>query len=124
MKLVILFLACALAILPQAGTSSLHLPAAGGGSANINFTADSIIREDPSNGAAGSPYASEVQLKGHVEIRMCCVQRPPSKQNPKPATAYMILHADEADYHGGTGDFEARGTVKVNFQNIQIQNKK
>jgi hypothetical protein len=35
--------------------------------------------------------------------------------------AYMILHADEANYHGETGDFEARGTVKVNFQNVQIQ---
>lgn len=91
--------------------------------ANLTMTADSIVREDPST-AAVSPYASEVQLKGHVEIRMCGVQRPASKHSPKPVMAYMILHADEADYHGETGDFEARGTVKVNFQNVQIQKKK
>jgi hypothetical protein len=95
-----------------------------GGNANLTMTADRILREDPSNTAAVSPYASEVQLKGHVEIRMCCVQRPASKRNPKPATAYMILHADEADYHGETGEFEARGTVKVNFKNVQIQGNK
>jgi hypothetical protein len=120
MKLALLLLLFAVAILPQTGTSPLHLPA-GSGNANINFTADSIVRQDPPNAVAGSSYASEVQLKGHVEIRMCCVQRPASKHNPKPATAYMILHADAAEYHGETGAFEAHGTVKINFQNAQIQ---
>jgi hypothetical protein len=37
--------------------------------------------------------------------------------------AYMILHADEVDYHSETADFEARGTVKVNFQNVQVQKR-
>jgi hypothetical protein len=83
------------------------------------MTADSIVREDPAT-AAVSPYASEVQLKGHVEIRMCSVLRPASKHSRKRVMAYMILHADEANYHGETCDFEGRGTVKVNFQNIQI----
>jgi hypothetical protein len=123
MKLAFLLLVFTAAILPQTGTSPLHVPGVGG-NANLTMTADSIVREDPSNAVAVSPYASDVQLKGHVEIRMCCVQRPASKGNPTPATAYLILHADEADYHGGTGEFEARGTVKVNFQNVQIQNKK
>ncbi len=89
--------------------------------ANRTMTADSIVREDPST-AAVSPYATEVQLKGHVEIRMCCVQRPASKDSPKPVMAYMILHADEADDHGESGDFVE--PVNVNFQNVHIQKKK
>jgi hypothetical protein len=37
--------------------------------------------------------------------------------NPKPTKAYVVMHADEAEYHGATGEIEAHGTVKLNFQN-------
>ena len=40
----------------------------------INFTADSIERQDPEPTAA-APYASLIRLKGNVVIRTCCVQR-------------------------------------------------
>jgi hypothetical protein len=108
---------------PHAATSQdttagrLHIPAGNNGAYGI-FSADSIVREDPPN-PGPSPFASVIHLRGHVEFRACCVQRPQSPGNPDPQKAYMILHAGEADYHGDTGEIEARGDVRVSFQPSQ-----
>jgi hypothetical protein len=101
--------------LPHAASSQdtragrLSVPAGPG-----TFSADSIVREDPPN-PGPSPFASVIHLRGHVEFRTCCVQRPIAFQSG-PSEAYMILHADEADYNGSTGEIEARGEVRVSFQ--------
>jgi hypothetical protein len=123
MKLAILGLAIvSVAFVPQVicqteQRESLHF-STGTERANINFTADSIERQDPTPTAA-TPYASVIRLKGNVVIRTCCVQkgiglgkRP--KNQPKQV---MIMHADEADYRQDTGEIEARGKVLVTFQN-------
>ena len=114
---------CSLAILlPQAGLSQdaadsrLYLTA-GTETARVHLAADQILREDPPD-PGPSPYASVVRLKGNVEIRTCCVQlstKTASRRKPHPR-AYMVMHADEADYHSKTGEIEARGTVRVTFQ--------
>ena len=111
-------LACAIALLvPCAGSSQerLHTVSVGSDHAAISFAADSIDKQD---GAAG--YASLIHLKGNVEIRTCCVQQPSAKTSPgstHPPQAYMIMSADEADYDDVTGKIEARGIVRVIFQN-------
>jgi lipopolysaccharide assembly outer membrane protein LptD (OstA) len=89
----------------------LHLSARTEG-ASINFAAESIERQDSPTPSA-SPYASVVRLKGNVVIRTCCVQKQ-RKNQPK---QLLIMRADEADYHQDTGEIEARGNVRVNFQN-------
>ena len=111
---------CAI-LLPQVGSSQgaslsrLYFPASTR-TARINLAAESIVREDPPPSGPNG-YASLVRLQGNVEIRTCCVQMPSSKDNPNPARAYIIMHADQATYHIDTGEVEARGTVRVNFQN-------
>ena len=122
------FLNCALAcsaalLVAHAGSSQDTIPsrlhAVANGSpdrARISFAADSIVKEDGANG-----YASVVHLKGNVEIRTCCVQ-PPSRNQVIPGNtvspqAYMVMSADEADYDGQTGNIEARGIVRITFQN-------
>ena len=110
-------------ILPHAATSqdtrAGQLFVSGGNSgAYGQFSADSIVREDPAN-PGPSLFASVVHLTGHVEFRTCCVQRPQSPSNPGPEKAYMVLHAEEADYNGDTGEIEARGAVRVSFQSFQ-----
>jgi hypothetical protein len=112
---------CGLAILlPHAASSQDTAPArlyvpAGNDSVKMSLSADSIVREDPPN-PGPSPFASVVRLRGHVEVRSCCVQYPPSKEFPDPPRAYMILHADEADVQEQTGEIEAHGVVRVTFQ--------
>ena len=107
-------------VLPHTATSQdttagrLSVPAGNTGGKAV-FSADSIVREDPPN-PGPSPFASVIHLKGHVELRTCCVQRPQSRSDPAPERAYMILRADEADYYGDTGEIDARGEVHVNFQ--------
>ena len=109
--------------LPWAGSSQDTIPSrlhavanASPDRARISFAADSIVKEDGANG-----YASVIHLKGNVEIRTCCVQ-PPSRNQVIPGNtvspqAYMVMSADEADYDGQTGNIEARGIVRVSFQN-------
>jgi lipopolysaccharide assembly outer membrane protein LptD (OstA) len=99
---------------PQDARPTLHLPAPTDGM-SVNLSANSMRRSDPPNSGA-SPYASDVQLKGDVEIRMCCVQRPTSKARKGTTRSEMIMHADQAEYHGATGEIVAHGTVRVNFQ--------
>jgi hypothetical protein len=104
-------------LVPCAGSSQerLHTVGAGSDRIAITFAADSIDKQD---GATG--YASLVHLKGNVEIRTCCVQRPSANTSPgstHPPQAYMIMSADEAEYDDVTGKIEARGIVRVTFQN-------
>jgi hypothetical protein len=96
---------------PTEPKEALHL-SAGTGRANIHFVADSIERQDPPM-PPPSHYASVVRLKGNVVIRTCCLQKG-AKNQPKQV---MIMRADEADFHQETGEIEARGNVRVNFQN-------
>jgi hypothetical protein len=104
---------------PQETTPALHLPVPhADGNASVNLAADSIQRLDAPN-LGTSPYASDVQLKGHVVIRMCCVQRSAPDKTPRTAKSEMIMHADEAEYHGATGEIEAHGTVRVSFQDLR-----
>ena len=117
-------IACSIVLfLSHAATSQdttagqLHI-SGGNNGAYGQFSADSIVREDPPN-PGPSPFASVVHLRGHVQFRTCCVQRPQSPGNPDPQKAYMVLHADEADYYGNTGEIEARGEVRVSFQAFQ-----
>ncbi len=98
----------------ETAPSRLYWPG-GNMSARMTLYADSIVREDPPN-PGPSPYASVVLLRGHVEVRACCVQYGESPESPNHPRAYMILHADEADYNGQTGEIEARGVVRVTFQ--------
>ena len=63
--------------------------ASGGTWANVHLTASSIER--------GTHYPAVVHLNGNVEIKM----------------KGMKLFADEAFFHEGTGEIEARGVVKV-----------
>lgn len=110
-------LACSMALfLPWAGssqdTSRVHTSAVGIDRAAIGFAADSIVRED-----GPTRYNSQIHLRGNVEIRTCCTQRPGQSQaRPR---AYMIMRADEADYDGEKGEIEARGTVRVSFQDAK-----
>jgi hypothetical protein len=111
--------ACSLAIfLPHAASSQdaaasrLYVPGYAN-SGRMTLAADSIVREDPPN-PGPSPLASIIHLRGHVEVRTCCVQFPTSK--PDPPKAYVIVRADEADYHGDTGEIEARGVMRISFQ--------
>ena len=111
-------IACAIVLLiPCAGSSQerLHTASVGADRAAIYFAADSIEKQDGTTG-----YASLIHLKGNVEIRTCCVQQPQAKTSPgtnHPPQAYMIMSADEADYDDVTGEIEARGIVRVSFQN-------
>jgi len=111
-------LACAIVLLiPCVGSSQerLHTIGVASDRAALYFAADSIDKQD---GVAG--YASSIHLKGNVEIRTCCVQQPSAKTSPgstHPPQAYMIMSADEVDYDDVTGEIEARGTVRVTFQN-------
>jgi lipopolysaccharide assembly outer membrane protein LptD (OstA) len=108
-------------LVPWAGSSQDIIPsrlhvATGTDRAAISFAADSIVKQD-----GVTRYDFLIHLKGNVEIRTCCVQLPGRNQvipgNPNPPQAYMIMSADEADYDGETGKIEARGVVRVTFQN-------
>jgi lipopolysaccharide assembly outer membrane protein LptD (OstA) len=85
--------------------------------ARIQFAADDILREDPPIFGDTTPYSSVTHLKGHVEIRTCCMQSTKADAaHPYPPRSYTIVHADEVDYHEATGEIEARGTVRITFQ--------
>jgi len=79
----------------------------------MHFAADNIVRED-----GPSSYDSIVHLKGNVEIRTCCVERP-TGANKNPGSEYLVMHADEADYDGEKDEIDARGTVHVSFQPVK-----
>jgi hypothetical protein len=108
--------------LPHAATSQdtsaggLSIPAAID-NVPAHLSADSILREDPPNHGP-SPYASVIHLRGHVELRTCCFQRPQSRTNPTPQRSYVILRADEAEYNADTGQISARGEVRLSFRPV------
>jgi hypothetical protein len=69
----------------------------------VAVSAASIVRD--------TPYPSVIHLKGSVEVKMpICVQRQGSGMD---CEGYMILHADEADFHEDTGRVDARGNVSI-----------
>ena len=58
----------------------------------------------------GVDYPSVIHLKGDVEIRMpVCV----SAGAVRRCAGEIVLHADEVDLQERTGQFEARGVVRV-----------
>ena len=84
-------------------------------SANVSFTADSILRQDPE--ASAKHYASLVQLRGNVQIRSCCVQSPLRSNSRIAPKQVVTMRADEVDFNQETGEMEVRGNVRVNFRN-------
>jgi lipopolysaccharide assembly outer membrane protein LptD (OstA) len=109
-------LACSAALSQETVPPRVHTVATGTDFVSIGFAADSIVKED-----GPTRYDSLIHLRGNVEIRTCCVQLPARNQakpgNPNPPRRYMIMRADEVDYDGEKGEIEARGTVRVSFQN-------
>jgi lipopolysaccharide assembly outer membrane protein LptD (OstA) len=100
--------ACAVTVI---GQESLHLNS-GTEKSNLQFTADSIERQDPPQ-AAPDAYASVVHLKGNVVIRTCCVQTVVGANRPK---KLMMIRGDEAVYRQLTDEIEIHGNARVTFQ--------
>lgn len=73
----------------EPGSNRKQVMASGGAWQNVFLTAASIER--------GVSYPSTIELKGGVEIKMKGV----------------LVQADEATFHEGNGEIEARGTVRV-----------
>jgi len=104
-KLTLTVLACAIALTAQDALDRKHLSVPVASSAQpFIATASHIDR--------GAQYPSVVHLKGDVEIRMpvCVATGPGSVQH---CAGEIVLHADEVDLHEQTGQFEARGAVRV-----------
>ncbi len=82
-----------------------HLTAAPqNGSRTVALAALSIER--------GAHYPSVVKLKGNVEIKTpVCL--PVGKESELVCEGYMVVTADEAEFHEDTGQIEARGNVSV-----------
>ncbi len=60
----------------------------------------------------GAEYPTVVYLKGSVEIRMrICVVTGPG--NTQVCAGYIVMHADEADFHEDSGQVDARGNVTI-----------
>ena len=57
-------------------------------------------------------YPSVIHLKGSVEIKTpVCVKAGPA--SALSCAGYIVLRADAADFHEGSGQIEARGNVTV-----------
>jgi hypothetical protein len=75
-----------------------------GGRGSTTLSALSIERE--------AQYPGVVSLKGNVEIRTpVCL--PVGKAHAPVCDGYMIVHADEAEFHEDSGQIEARGNTVV-----------
>jgi hypothetical protein len=64
----------------------------------------------------GAEYPSLVELKGNVEIRTpVCIHRDKaaSRNVALVCDGETVIRADEAVFHGDTGEVEARGRVTV-----------
>jgi len=58
------------------------------------------------------PYNSIVHLKGNVEIKTpVCVRTGPG--NAQTCSDYIVLRADQADFHEDTSQIDASGNVRV-----------
>jgi hypothetical protein len=74
------------------------------GSRNVSLAALNIER--------GVEYPTVVKLSGNVEIRTpVCL--PAGKKGAVVCDGYMVVHADEAQFHEDTGQIEAQGNVTV-----------
>ena len=72
----------------------------------IKITAREILRE--------SPPAAVDHLRGSVEIKTpFCVNVSKTPKNVEYCDGYVVLHADEADFHENSEQVEARGNVRV-----------
>lgn len=61
-------------------------------------------------------YPAVIHLKGSVEIKTpVCVAGGP--QNGQICDGYVVLRADDADFHEESGQIEARGKVTVTREN-------
>jgi hypothetical protein len=60
----------------------------------------------------GAEYPTVMYLKGNVEVRtpVCPLNAPTP---PIACDTYMVLHADSAELHEGTGQIDAHGNVSV-----------
>jgi hypothetical protein len=75
-------------------------------------TSATPIRIAASEIERGATYPSVIHLKGDVEIRTpVCVTTGPGTQTA--CAGYIVMRADEADFHEDSGEVEARGTVRV-----------
>jgi hypothetical protein len=105
MKLFLAALAlCSLPLAAQNGSEIKHLsiPAIPG-LRPVAVAAAEIQRE--------LPYPGVIHLKGSAEIRTpICVEGP---KNTHVCGGYIVLRADEADFHVDSGQIDARGNVQV-----------
>ena len=61
-------------------------------------------------------YPAIIHLKGSVEIKTpVCVK--PGQGSVLHCDGYIVLHADQADFHEASGQVEARGNVTVTREN-------
>jgi lipopolysaccharide assembly outer membrane protein LptD (OstA) len=58
-------------------------------------------------------YSPAIELKGNVEIRTALCG------HEVPARKMMVLRADVATYHEDSGQIEASGNVRVNFEPLR-----
>ena len=107
------FIAFATAVISQERTPDrrLHIIATGLGR-GANLIADSIERDAPT--LKWTP--SVIHLKGDVEIRRSIALALPKSEEQSQRDMYLIVRADEADYHEDTGEIVPRGNVHVAFQ--------
>ena len=74
------------------------------GNRNVSLAALNIER--------GVEYPTVVKLSGNVEIKTpVCL--PAGKKGAMLCDGYMVVHADEAQFHEDTGQIEAQGNVTV-----------
>ena len=113
-------IACALTVFAPAAAAQeraadqrLHIMAGGLG-LGANVTADSIERDAPT--LKWNP--SVIHLRGNVEIRRSIALALPEREQ-RESRMYLIVRADEADYHEDTGEIAPRGNVRVSFQPIR-----
>jgi lipopolysaccharide assembly outer membrane protein LptD (OstA) len=70
-----------------------------------SLSADSMQRD-----ISHAAYNPVIQLSGNVEITTKAVLQQKGKLQ---ALVFMVVRADEADYHEDTGEIEARGSVRI-----------
>jgi lipopolysaccharide assembly outer membrane protein LptD (OstA) len=106
LRLVVCAAALAAALAAQERPAELKhlLVPASGGNQHVKVAALEIVRDLPYNGID--------HLKGSVEIKMReCVSTGPNHQQT--CNGYVVLRADQADFHEDTGQIEASGNVRV-----------
>jgi hypothetical protein len=106
MRLFVIILAfVTLAIGQDAAPEMKHVIVPGpNGNRSVSLAALNIER--------GVEYPTVVKLSGNVEIKTpVCL--PAGKKGAMLCDGYMVVHADEAQFHEDTGQIEAQGNVTV-----------